>query len=154
VHCNAFFPMFLLLYVLQLVLCPVLLMQRFIARVLSAGEHTALHAAPPCMWPALGGAPPTKCLFSCALPKRQPLVLCCSAVRGGQQLLLVPHLPWVLGAALLGTHRGAAADVLCRGKGSWQLYMASMASFRSTLSQRAWSALAASLLGIPAALRG
>lgn len=37
VHCNAFFPMFLLLYVLQLALCPVLLMQAFFARVLSAG---------------------------------------------------------------------------------------------------------------------
>ncbi|EFN56073.1 hypothetical protein CHLNCDRAFT_22928 [Chlorella variabilis] len=36
VHCNAFFPMFLLLYVLQLVLCPVLLMHTFVATVLSA----------------------------------------------------------------------------------------------------------------------
>ncbi|PRW20867.1 unc-50-like protein [Chlorella sorokiniana] len=36
IHCNAFFPMFLLLGVLQLTLCPLLLMQRFLARILSA----------------------------------------------------------------------------------------------------------------------
>lgn len=36
VHCNAFFPTFLLLAVLQLVLCPVLLMNTFLSTVLSA----------------------------------------------------------------------------------------------------------------------
>lgn len=36
-HCNAFFPTFLLLAVLQLVLCPVLLMNTFLTTVLSAG---------------------------------------------------------------------------------------------------------------------
>lgn len=36
VHCNAFFPAFLLLAVLQLVLCPVLLMNTFLSTVLSA----------------------------------------------------------------------------------------------------------------------
>ena len=35
VHCNAYFPMFLLLYVLQLALCPVLLMDGLAARALS-----------------------------------------------------------------------------------------------------------------------
>ena len=37
VHCNAFFPMFLLIYVLQLALCPILLMHSILGRVLSAG---------------------------------------------------------------------------------------------------------------------
>ena len=37
VHCNAFFPMFLLLYVLQLVLSPLLLMHTFLSTLLSAG---------------------------------------------------------------------------------------------------------------------
>ena len=37
VHCNAFFPMFLLLYVLQLVLSPLLLMHTFVSTLLSAG---------------------------------------------------------------------------------------------------------------------
>ena len=36
-HCNAFFPMFLLLYVLQLVLSPLLLMHTFVSTLLSAG---------------------------------------------------------------------------------------------------------------------
>ena len=39
IHCNAFFPMFLLLGVLQLALCPLLLMHRFVARILSAGAR-------------------------------------------------------------------------------------------------------------------
>ena len=38
VHCNAFFPMFLLLYVLQLVLSPVLLTHTFLSTALSTGE--------------------------------------------------------------------------------------------------------------------
>lgn len=47
-HCNAFFPTFLLLAVLQLVLCPVLLTSTFLSTVLSAGGPQ----------PGLGGACP------------------------------------------------------------------------------------------------
>lgn len=44
VHCNAFFPMFLLIYVLQLALCPILLMHSIFGRVLSAGALSRLAA--------------------------------------------------------------------------------------------------------------
>lgn len=42
VHCNAFLPAFLLMAVLQLVLCPVLLMNTFVASLLSAGAWQAV----------------------------------------------------------------------------------------------------------------
>ena len=41
-HCNAFFPMYLMLYVLQLALCPLLLMHSFLACLLSAGAAAAV----------------------------------------------------------------------------------------------------------------
>ena len=44
IHCNAFFPMFLLLGVLQLALCPLLLMPRFLARLVSAGATCYAHS--------------------------------------------------------------------------------------------------------------
>ena len=44
VHCNAFFPMFLLLYVLQLVLSPLLLMHTFVSTLLSAGGWVGARA--------------------------------------------------------------------------------------------------------------
>lgn len=79
VHCNAFFPMFLLLYVLQLVLCPVLLMHTFVATVLSAGGQAWL-AGGLCGWvPGLPGLPPEGELRACraAAAAAQAVPTCC-----------------------------------------------------------------------------
>lgn len=40
VHCNAYLPLFLLLYVVQLVLCPLLLMHSFVTAALSNVLYT------------------------------------------------------------------------------------------------------------------
>ena len=41
VHCNAYFPMFLLLYVLQLLLCPLLLLRSRLAAALSCALYAS-----------------------------------------------------------------------------------------------------------------
>lgn len=89
VHCNAFFPCFLLLWVLQLPLCPLLLSHTLLARAASAGERPCggqrlpawvhnNHAVAP-LAPAAAAAPPAtslRCLAPAQPPTLPPLQRC------------------------------------------------------------------------------
>ena len=118
VHCNAFFPCFLLLWVLQLPLCPLLLShtcsraqrRQVSAPVAASGCRrgcTATTLWPRSRRPLQQPHRPRRCAAS--HPPSRPLCPRCSAVGAGLLLLLLPHLSGLLLAALPGAHRGGWA---------------------------------------------